>query len=97
MIGANPFPEVAREAPSHLLVVLLPETPPASSVNALQAAIRDRERVQARGRTLYAVYPDGIGCSRLTGALMDAKLGMRGTGRNWNTVLRMSELAARLR
>lgn len=40
----------------------------------------------------YIVYPDGIGTSRLTLALIERKLGTRGTGRNWNTVLRLAEV-----
>ncbi len=42
---------------------------------------------------LYIVYPDGIGRSRLTGTLIETKLGTRGTGRNWNTVVKLEALA----
>jgi uncharacterized protein (DUF1697 family) len=38
------------------------------------------------------VYPDGIGRSNLTGALIEKKLGTRGTARNWNTVLKLRNL-----
>ena len=46
----------------------------------------------AVGRHAYIVYPDGIGRSRLTNKLIDSKLGTRGTGRNWNTVLKLADL-----
>lgn len=39
-----------------------------------------------KGKQAYIVYPDGIGRSRITNALVERKLGSRGTGRNWNTV-----------
>jgi uncharacterized protein (DUF1697 family) len=39
---------------------------------------------------LYIVYPDGIGRSRLTGAVIEKMLGTRGTARNWNTVLKLN-------
>jgi uncharacterized protein (DUF1697 family) len=55
--------------------------------------MKGREVVHADGSHLYAVYPDGIGRSRLTNAVMDAKLGTRGTGRNWNTILKLAALA----
>jgi len=42
------------------------------------------------------VYPDGIGRSRLTLALIERKLGTRGTGRNWNSVTKMLEMAENL-
>jgi len=42
------------------------------------------------GRQAYIIYTDGIGRSRLTPAIIDAKLGQRGTARNWNTVLKLA-------
>lgn len=43
------------------------------------------------GRTLYAVYPDGQGRSKLTTALIERTLQTRCTARNWNTVLKIAE------
>ena len=45
-------------------------------------------------RELYAVYPDGFAGSKFTLPLIDRKLETRGTGRNWNTVLKLARLAA---
>jgi uncharacterized protein (DUF1697 family) len=50
--------------------------------------------VRVEGRHAYIVYPNGIGRSRLTNALIEKKLRTRGTGRNWNTVLKLNELVA---
>ena len=63
-------------------------------VEALQAAIGGPEVVRAEGRHAYIVYPNGIGRSRLTGSLIEAQLGTRGTARNWNTILKLADLAA---
>ena len=63
------------------------------TVAALQQAIVGREVVQAGGHHAYVVYPDGIGRSRLTSALIEKALGTRTTGRNWNTVLKLDALA----
>ncbi|HTP82908.1 MAG TPA: DUF1697 domain-containing protein [Alphaproteobacteria bacterium] len=93
VIARNPFPEAAHDDPSHLLVVVLKAAPTPAQVRALQAAIRGREVVRAQGCELYAVYPDGIGNSKLTLPLIEKHLGTRGTGRNWNTVLKMAALA----
>jgi uncharacterized protein (DUF1697 family) len=65
---------------------------PAANLKALQAAIRGRETVRAEGKELYAVYPDGVGRSKLTHALIERKLATRATGRNWNTVLKIAAL-----
>jgi len=69
------------------------EAPDRDDVAALQSAITGREVVRAKGRHAYVFYPDGIGRSRLTSALVEKKLGTRGTGRNWNTVLKVGALA----
>ena len=93
MIAGNPFPEEAERDPGHLLVMFLREAPKPEDVTALQKAITGREVVRTKGRHAYVVYPDGIGRSRLTNALIERKLGTRGTGRNWNTVLKLRALA----
>ena len=46
------------------------------------------------GRQAYLVYPDGVGRSKLTVGVIERWLGSRGTGRNWNTVLKLQALAA---
>ena len=92
IIARNPFPDEAARDPGHLLVQFLKAAPAASAVAALQAAIKGPERVLAEGAQAYIVYPDGIGRSRLTGPMIEAKLGPA-TGRNWNTILKLAALA----
>jgi uncharacterized protein (DUF1697 family) len=89
VVAANPFPEEAESDPGHLVVMALKQTPKAAAVEALRVAIRGREKVCAVGPQLYAVYPDGIGRSKLTNALIKKHLATRGTARNWNTVLKL--------
>jgi uncharacterized protein (DUF1697 family) len=92
-IAANPFPKEAASDPSHLLIMPLKKAPTKQAVKDLQTAIHGRETVAAVGRELYIVYPDGIGRSKLTNKLIETRLGTRGTGRNWNTALKLAELA----
>src|SRR6266571_4588745 len=89
IIADNPFPKEAESDPSHLVVFFLKGTADAEHVKVLQAAIKGRETVRGEGRQAYIFYPDGIGRSRLTVALIEKKLGTRATGRNWNTVLKL--------
>src|SRR5262249_51161418 len=93
IIAANPFPEEAEHDPSHLLVMFLKATPSAAAVQKLQAAIKGREVVRPGGRQVYITYPDGIGRSKLTNAVIEKALGSPGTGRNWNTVVKLAALA----
>jgi len=94
VIADNPFPVETERDPSRLIVLFLKKAPSASGVEALQAAIRGPEIVRAVGKQLYGVYPDGVGNSRLTTSLIERKLGTLGTGRNWNTVLKIGKLAS---
>ena len=93
VVARNPFRKEAERDPSHLVVMFLKAAVNAKEVKAVQAAIAGPETIRADGRHLYIVYPDGIGKSRLTNALLEKKLGIRGTARNWNTVLKIAALA----
>jgi thiosulfate dehydrogenase len=92
LVAGNPFPAEAKDDPSHLVVVFLKKAPAAGDVKALQEAIKGREVVRAKGRHAYAVYPDGIGRSKLTMALIEKKLGAAGTARNWNTIMKIGAM-----
>lgn len=92
LVEANPFADAARNDPAHLVVLLLKDAPGAPQVKALRDAITGREEVQVAGRDAYMVYPDGIGTSRVTAALIARKLGTVNTARNWNTVLKIAAL-----
>jgi uncharacterized protein (DUF1697 family) len=92
IIAGNPFPKEAKADPSHLLLICLKSEPDPKHVQALQAAIKGPEYIQSIGNDLYSVYPDGIGRSKLTINLIEKTLGTRGTGRNWNTVLKLAEM-----
>jgi uncharacterized protein (DUF1697 family) len=94
IIAANPFPEAATRDPSHLVVMCLKGAPSGAQAAALRAVIRGREVGAVDGRQAYLVYPDGIGTSKLTNTVIESKLGVRGTARNWNTVLKLKALAA---
>ena len=92
VVARNPFPAEARRDPGHLIVMLLKAAPAATNVKALQAAITGPEVVRAGTHHVYITYPDGMGRSRLTNAVIEKHLGARGTARNWNTVLKLKAL-----
>lgn len=92
VIRQNPFRKEGELDPAHLLVLLLKSAPSTERVAALQDEIKGPELVHAKGKQLYAFYPDGIGRSRLTNAVIERKLG-RCTGRNWKTVLKLATLS----
>jgi uncharacterized protein (DUF1697 family) len=92
IVADNPFPAMARDDPSHLVVVFLKGEPEPAAVEALRGKIKGPEEVAAGRGCLYASYPVDIGHSKLTAAMIERALKLRGTARNWNTVLKMAEL-----
>jgi uncharacterized protein (DUF1697 family) len=94
VLAQNPFELEAEKDPGHLLLTALKAAPPAESWAALRTAIRGRERIFGAGRHAYIVYPDGVGRSKLTAALIERKLGTRSTSRNWNTARKLDGLAS---
>jgi len=97
VVARNPFPDEAERDPGHLVVLFCKDAPKAAGVKALEGGIKGREYVRAGGKELYAVYPDGIGRSKLTNKLIEGKLGTRCTGRNWNTVLKLAAAGQAMR
>jgi uncharacterized protein (DUF1697 family) len=88
----NPFLDEAKDDPSHLVVMCLKSAADAKKANALPLAIQGPETVRGDGMQLYIYYPAGIGSSKLTNALIERQLGIRGTARNWNTVVKLAAL-----
>lgn len=94
-MAGNPFRDEARDAPARLVVAFTHVPPKPAGLAALQQAIRGRERVAAANGEVFVVYPDGIGRSTLTTALLERHLGTPVTARNWNTLTRLAALMKR--
>lgn len=92
VVRQNPFRKEAERDPGHLIVLFLKTAPAAKDVALLQAEISGPELVKAKGKQAYIFYPNGMGRSRLTTAMIEKRIG-RGTGRNWNTVLKLDVIA----
>ena len=93
LVAHNPFRDETERDPGQLVVMFLKSVAKAKDIEELRLASTGPEIIRAKGRELYIVYPNGIGRSRLTNALIERKLGTRGTARNWNTVLKLAEAA----
>jgi uncharacterized protein (DUF1697 family) len=92
IVSRNPFPKEAVSDPSHLVVMFFKQAPKTKDLELLRLAVKGREIFRVDGRQLYIVYPDGIGTSKFTNTLIEKKLGLRGTARNWNTVLKLAAM-----
>jgi len=92
LIAANPFPKAAA-TPTFLHAALLAEAPEPARVEALRALAAGGEGIAIVGKVAYLHTPHGFGTSKLA-AKFDKGIGVANTARNWNTVLKLDELAA---
>ncbi len=88
LIARNPFPDMARDDPSHLLVMFLAGAPTRDDKAALAVTWDGPETWRLAGSDLFITYPAGIGKSKLK-----LKLKTPGTGRNWNVVTALAAMA----
>ena len=93
IVAANPLPEGASE-PSKLHVAFLSAEPDAGRFESIDASRFEREVFRLGERALYVWYRDGAGRSKLTNDLMERRLGVTATSRNWNTVTKLADLAS---
>jgi uncharacterized protein (DUF1697 family) len=93
VIAAIPFPAQAKAQPSRLAVMFL-NGPPQGDLASLAPACGLGEEVRLGPGCLYIYYPQGMGVSKLDNGLIERRLKVRGTARNWNTVCKVADLLA---
>jgi uncharacterized protein (DUF1697 family) len=93
IVAANPFVAAAEKAPNWVLLGLAKQALKPDSATAIAAKGKAGERVEAAGEALWFDYPEGVGTSKLTPALIDRAAGSPVTARNWRTVLALQEMA----
>lgn len=87
-----PFKDAAEASGKSVHVFFLDAAPKAEAVEALGALRRPREDFAVAGRTLYLLSPDGVAGSQIAERI-DRTLGVATTARNWNTIMKLIELA----
>tara|TARA_R110002051_G_scaffold132655_1_gene206246 strand:- start:773 stop:1306 length:534 start_codon:yes stop_codon:yes gene_type:complete len=91
LIAANPFPDQAAANGSRLLVMVMKAGLADAALETLQGLAIGEEQVAAVDGSLYLWCPDGIGRSRMAEKAVPRLTGI-GTGRNWNTVLKLAAM-----
>jgi uncharacterized protein (DUF1697 family) len=91
----NPFAGRKDVPPNKLIVTFLLGEPDAAGAERLRAIKAAPEEFHLSGRELYIYFPEGMGRSKLP-ALIDKAIKIPGTARNWNTVMALLEMAAKL-
>jgi uncharacterized protein (DUF1697 family) len=85
--AASPFGEGAH-------VVFLYRAPKKSAVEALDPNRSPGDRFSVAGREIYLSFAHGAGRTKLTLDWFERQLGVAGTQRNWNTLLKLVDLTA---
>jgi uncharacterized protein (DUF1697 family) len=96
VIARNPFAKRRGIEPSKLLVTFLASHPAAEALEQVLKIKAEPEELHIHGREVYIYYPDGVGRPKLSWVTVEKKLKTSGTGRNWNSVTKLLEMAERL-
>jgi uncharacterized protein (DUF1697 family) len=91
LIKSNPFPAAVTPG-KYLHAAALAAKPKVDAVKALAAVAKGGERIAVIGKVAYLHTPNGFGTSKLA-EKFDKGIGVANTARNWNTVLKLQELA----
>lgn len=91
LIAANPFPEQAATDGSRLLVMVMKAGVADGALETLQGYAVGDERAAVVDGSLYLWCADGIGRSKMAEKAVPRLTGV-GTGRNWNTVLKLARI-----
>jgi uncharacterized protein (DUF1697 family) len=91
LIAANPFAAEATAHPSKMLAMVMKAGIRDGALEACRDLAEGGERVEAIEDVLYFWFPNGQGESGIFKKAMPRMLGM-GTGRNWNTVLKLADM-----
>jgi uncharacterized protein (DUF1697 family) len=90
LISNNPFPDFQEG--KHVHAVVLAGDPPAGAVESLRGHAVEGEAIAVVSGVAYLHTPFGLGTSKL-GEKFDKGIGVGNTARNWNTVVKLRELA----
>lgn len=96
VIARNPFAKRRGIEPNRLLVTFLAGEPaPEARQKAAQLETAPEELRMDR-REVYIYYPHGMARPKVSWATIERTLQTSGTGRNWNSVQKMLEIAEQL-
>jgi uncharacterized protein (DUF1697 family) len=93
VIAKNPFAKRRGIDPSRLLVTFLASEPSREACEKVRTIEAAPEELMIEGRELYIYFPNGLARPKLSIPRLEKTLQTSGTGRNWNTVTKLFEIA----
>lgn len=92
VIKNNPFADEPIEEPQPY-VAFLSEKPADSNIEALKNVDFQNDRYAILEKTMYLHYANGAGTTKLSNAVIEKKLKLTATSRNWKTIKKLIELS----
>ena len=96
VIVRNPFAKRSGIDASRLLVAFLASSPAADALDKVLKIKCEPEELRVSGRELFIYFPNGMARPKLSLATVERTLKISSTGRNWNTVRKLLEMAEAL-
>ncbi len=93
IMNACPYNEAEREENgAKVLVSFLSDIPSEVRKIQLEELVKHPERLTVDGSVVYLYCPNGYGKSKLSNTLIESKLGVVSTTRNWRTISKLVEM-----
>ncbi len=91
ILAANPFAAEGEPAGLHLHVGFMRGVPAQPGIDKIAAFVNEHDEFRIVGEEIYVVFRNGMRDSKLGNNL--PKIGVPVTMRNWNTTVRLAEMA----
>jgi len=95
-IAKNPFAGRSGIDPAKLLVTFLASDPGEQAREKIRQIKCEPEEMWIEGRELFIYFPNGLARPKLSIPLIEKTLKTSGTGRNWNSVRALLEMAEKM-
>jgi uncharacterized protein (DUF1697 family) len=96
IIASNPFLADSSKDLAKIYLTFLSALPDPARYDAIGEGLQLEESWHLTGKTIYIYCPGGYGTTKLSTNFLESKLKVTATSRNWNTTLRLLQLAEKL-
>ncbi|HEY1389215.1 MAG TPA: DUF1697 domain-containing protein [Ktedonobacterales bacterium] len=96
VISDCPFAPDALAEGEHLYVALLAETPAPTGIERMLASKTAPDEFRVLGREVYLLYRQNMRATLLTNSLLENRLGVPATSRNWRTLTALAAMSKTL-
>lgn len=96
IVAKNPFARRRGIDPSKLLITFLSDDPGDQARAEIRTVKVEPEELWIEGRECFVYFPGGMGHSKFSWPQIGKRLNVSGTGRNWNSVMKMLEMAEKM-